>query len=91
MLRCPFCSAEEDERLEGVDEDGRSVILLIFNCPFFMKVPRERFGSDEQLQDYLFGWRKREGDEWLESVGPVLKLRELRNIERSKTRYRELS
>jgi len=91
MLRCPFCNAEEDERLEGVDEDGRNVILLMFNCPFFLKVPRESFGTDAQVQDYLNGWRKEEGELWLESVGPVLKRRELKNIERSKAQYRELT
>ena len=91
MLFCPFCNAEEDVRLEGVDEEGRNVILLMFNCPFFTKIARDIFRSDEQIQDYLKGWRMREGDSWLESVGPMLKRRELKNIERSKAPYRQLS
>ncbi len=66
----------------------------MFNCPFFFRLPQNYLGPDEKVQSYLDGWRKREGDEWLDSVGPVLKRRELRNIERSKlskAQVRELS
>ena len=84
MLYCPFCRAEEDDRLNGVDEEGNNVVLLMFNCPFFLKLARDDIGSDEETQSFLDGWRKREGEGWLDSLGPVLKRRELRNIERSK-------
>jgi len=84
LLYCPFCRAEEDDRLNGVDEEGNNVVLLMFNCPFFLKLAQDAIGSDEAAQNFLDGWRKREGDAWLDSLGPVLKRRELRNIERSK-------
>jgi hypothetical protein len=83
MIHCPFCKAEEDERLMGTDRDGKTVVLLMFNCPFFFRVAPDIFDTDEKIQNYMNGWRKREGDAWLDSVGPILKRRELRNIERS--------
>ncbi len=85
MIYCPFCNAREDDRLSGIDEEGKPVVLMMFHCPFFIKVPEENYRSDEKIQAYLDSWRKREGEIWLDRVGPVLKRRELRNIERSKT------
>jgi len=85
MIYCPFCNAAEDERITGTDEDGKAVVLMIFDCPFFFKIPPETFDTDEKIQNYLNGWRKREGDSWLNSVGPTLKRRQLRNIERSRS------
>jgi len=84
MIFCPFCDAKEDDRLSGVDEEGKPVVLLMFHCPFFIKMSKENYGSDERIQAYLDNWRRREGETWLGNIGPVLKRRELRNIERSK-------
>jgi hypothetical protein len=91
VLQCPFCHAPEDERIEGVDELGNRVVLLMFDCPFHFKLPSDLQGSDESIQAYLDNWRRDNGDEWLESVGPVMKSRELGNIERSKSKPRSTS
>jgi len=82
-LRCPFCGAEEDERVEGVDESGNEVTLLMFHCPFFFKLSRDFAGEDNTIQDFLNHWRLENGNEWLESLGPVMKNRELKNMQKS--------
>ena len=81
-IRCPFCGAVEDERVPGVDENGQKVVLLMFDCPFFCKLPIELLASNDSIQNYLNDWRTREGDSWLDSIGPILKARELRNMEK---------
>jgi hypothetical protein len=81
-IRCPFCNASEDNRVEGVDENSKRIILLMFDCPFFFKLPQEVLASDQLVQNYLDEWRTREGELWLESIGPILKARELKNMNR---------
>jgi hypothetical protein len=81
-LRCPFCNSDEDERVNAVDHDGKRVVLIMFDCPFFYKFPEEQVGTDETLQAWLNEWRIKEGDRWLESLGPVIREREQRGIER---------
>lgn len=82
-LRCPFCDAPEDGRIEGTDEKGTIVILLMFDCPFYLRVGLDVINRDEnRIQEFLSEWRKQYGDEWLENVGPVMKDRELRNMQR---------
>ncbi len=83
-LRCPFCEAPEEERVKGIDEVGNSVVLLMFDCPFYFRMPENLMGSDDSIQAFLDEWRLQSGDEWLESVGPVMKTRELRNVERTR-------
>jgi len=83
-LRCPFCNAPEDKRISGVDENGKKVILLLFDCPFFHRLTIQLLASDDSIQNYLNEWRTREGDSWLESIGPILQVRELRNIDKLK-------
>jgi hypothetical protein len=83
-IKCPFCNASEDERISGVDENGKKVMLLLFDCPFFYRLPIELLASDDSIQNYLNEWRTREGDSWLESIGPILKVRELKNIDKLK-------
>jgi hypothetical protein len=83
-LRCPFCNAAEDKRVEGVDESGNQVTLLMFDCPFFFRLPKNLLDTDEIVQAYLDRWRAENGNDWLDSLGPVMKSRELKNIERSK-------
>lgn len=84
-LYCPFCHAPEDERLEAIDERGNSILLVMFDCPFHFRFPLGEFRSDEAMQARLDSWRKEEGESWFESVGPVMKARELRNVERYKS------
>ena len=81
-LRCPFCNASEEGRIEGMDESGKAVTLVMFNCPFYFRFPKNLAGTDRGMQDYLAQWREREGDAWLESVGPVMKQREISNMEK---------
>ncbi|MDG6995748.1 MAG: hypothetical protein JRN52_07485 [Nitrososphaerota archaeon] len=81
-LHCPFCHAPEDERLDAVDEKGEGTLLVMFDCPFFFKFPTSARGTDESMQRLLDAWRSEDGESWLNSVGPVMKARELRNIER---------
>jgi hypothetical protein len=82
-LHCPFCKAPEDERIEGTDETGKRVLLVMFDCPFHFRFSLDLVGTDNSMQSYLNEWKLREGDAWLESVGPVMKNRELKNVERS--------
>jgi len=85
-LRCPFCAAPEAERVSGIDGSGSEVVLLMFDCPFFIRIPQEVGAkNDQKIQAYLDEWRAKNGDEWLESIGPFLKNRELRGMERSKS------
>jgi hypothetical protein len=84
-LSCPFCRAPEAGRVAGVDDSGATLVLLMFDCPFSLKVPQSLAGTNEAtLQTYLEEWRSRHGEAWLESVGPILKNRELRNMEQSR-------
>lgn len=56
----------------------------MFDCPFYFKMPQEvALGDESTVQSYLDNWRQENGEDWLESVGPVMKNRELRNMERS--------
>jgi hypothetical protein len=83
-LQCPFCDAPEDERIAGVDESGNSVVLLMFDCPFFYQLPQELASKTEnEIQSFLNDWREEYGEDWLENVGPIMKNRELKNIEKS--------
>lgn len=84
-LHCPFCDALEDARVNGEDDRGNKVILVMFGCPFFYRFPLDQTSGDEQMQIALLNWRKSQGDEWLESVGPAMKERELANMKRNKT------
>ncbi len=81
-LRCPFCNAEEDERINAVDREGRRLVLVMFDCPFFYKFPEDQVGKDESLQTRLNEWRKKEGDAWLETLGSIIREREMRGIRR---------
>jgi hypothetical protein len=82
-LHCPFCHAPEDSRVDGSDDSGNHVVLLMFNCPFYFRMPAEVMdGDDSAIQCYLDDWKSREGDAWLDSIGPVMKNRELENIVR---------
>ncbi|MDG6999430.1 MAG: hypothetical protein JRN15_09985 [Nitrososphaerota archaeon] len=81
-LHCPFCHAPEAARLDAVDEKGNSVLLVMFDCPFFFRFPVDAKGADESMQRLLDAWRIEEGDAWLNNVGPVMKAREMHNIER---------
>ena len=38
--------------------------------------------SDESMQVWLNDWRAKEGDVWLESLGPIIREREMRGVER---------
>jgi hypothetical protein len=87
VLYCPFCNAPEDERVSGIDGTGGSVVLLMFDCPFSLKMPQNLMSEkDTGIQKYLDDWRLKNGDAWLESVGPILKNRELRNIQKNMKR-----
>jgi hypothetical protein len=81
-LHCPFCFAPEDERVEATNEDGDSVLLVMFDCPFYYQFSTGEIASDDKMQKLLDDWRTSNGEAWLESVGPIMKARELRNIER---------
>ncbi len=56
----------------------------MFDCPFFYKLPIGLATSDNLVQEYLNEWRIKEGDSWLDTIGPILKAREIRNMERLK-------
>jgi len=67
-----------------VDGSEDAVVLLMFDCPFSLKMPKDIMTEeDAEIQKYLEDWRRKNGDAWLESIGPVLKNRELRNIEKN--------
>ena len=81
-LFCPFCHAPEGERLEARDEEGKNIVLLMFDCPFHFRFFHDQLGKDEEMQSILNQWRKENGEAWLESVGPFMKRREIKNIQR---------
>ena len=81
-LHCPFCNAKEDSRVSAVDHLGKRLVLVMFDCPFSYKFPEEQVGSDESLQVWLNDWRVNEGETWLESLGPIIREREMRGIKR---------
>lgn len=81
-LHCPFCHAKEADRVFATTEDGNQVVLLMFDCPFFIRMDPSTLESEEVAQDYLDQWRIKEGDIWLEGLGPVLRQREQTNIAR---------
>ncbi len=83
-LRCPFCGATEDERVEGKDDSGRKVLLVMFDCPVYYRFYENEIGEDARMQEALDRWRRDEGDDWLQSLGQAMMNRELRNIERNK-------
>lgn len=85
-LYCPFCHALEDGRLDARDENGEDIVLLMFDCPFHFRFYRDQVGLDGEMQKILNDWREQNGDAWLDSVGPVMKKRELRNIEQYNSR-----
>ena len=87
-LHCPFCHAPEDARLDAIDEKGNSVLLVMFGCPFFFRFPADARGTDESMQSLLDNWRVTDGEAWLDNVGPIMKERELRNIERYRSASR---
>ncbi len=65
----------------GSTEQGRPSFFLMFDCPFSLKMPQNLMSEEDTgIQKYLDDWRLKNGDAWLESIGPILKNRELRNI-----------
>jgi hypothetical protein len=83
VLYCPFCNAQEDGRVDATDSEGNKILLVMFNCPFSYKFNEGEVGDDEKMQKSLEKWKIEHGEEWLESVGPIMKERELRNMERA--------
>ncbi len=88
-LRCPFCHASESDRVDAIDSVGQRILLVMFDCPFYYRFPIEMIISEEVMQQHLQEWRLNAGDKWLESVGPVMKAREMRNIERFRSEQME--
>lgn len=70
----------------ATEEDGTEVLLLMFDCPFFMKLKVSNLESDEKAQAFLNQWRTEDGEQWLQSVGPILCEREKKNIARYSSR-----
>jgi len=58
------------------------MVLLMFDCPFFFHLPIELLGKDNAIQAHLDEWRRTEGEDWLETLGPMMKNRELKNMQR---------
>lgn len=81
-LWCPFCHAPEEERVNAVDVDGNKVLLVMFDCPFHFTFALDKLASEDRMQEFLEDWKSREGESWLESVGPVMKAREMKNMSR---------
>lgn len=82
VLHCPFCHSSEVDRLSAIDEQQKPVVLLMFDCPFFIRMEPSLFESETGAQDFLDQWRLGEGEKWLEHIGPILRKREVRNIRR---------
>jgi hypothetical protein len=85
VLHCPFCNANEDGRLEALDEKGEDIVLVMFKCPFHFRFPRRLITSetgDADAQKLLQDWKLEEGESWLDSIGPVLRQKERRNMQR---------
>ncbi len=57
----------------------------MFDCPFHFRFYQDEAGGDKEMQQILDDWRNENGESWLESLGPIMKKRELRNIERFKS------
>ena len=55
----------------------------MFGCPFSFKMPQNLMGPDDSVQKHLNEWRINNGEAWLDTVGPVMQERELKNIENS--------
>ena len=81
-LHCPFCNSKEDERVNAIDREGRRLVLVMFDCPFSYRFPEDQAGTDESLQVRLNEWRKLDGDAWLGTLGPIIRDREMRGIQR---------
>ncbi len=81
-LSCPFCHAPEVERVNAVDIDGNKVLLVMFDCPFHFTFALDNLPSEDRMQEFLEDWKSREGESWLESVGPVMRAREMKNMSR---------
>jgi hypothetical protein len=81
-LYCPFCHVRETERVSAIDENEKQVVLVMFDCPFSMKLDVSEIESDVKAQQFLNEWREKEGDRWLDSIGPILREREEKNIAR---------
>jgi hypothetical protein len=81
-LYCPFCHASETERVLATDENQKQVLLVMFDCPFFMRMDVSQLESEEKAQRFLNDWKTREGESWLNSVGPILRERERKNMAR---------
>ncbi len=81
-IRCPFCGAPENARVDATDAEGEKILLVMFDCPFYYRFRSDQIGSGEAMQRHLEQWRLEAGDNWLESIGPVMKAREIRNMER---------
>ena len=85
-LFCPFCHAAEAERVQAIDENGKEIVLVMFDCPFFFRMEVSRLEPEENAQQFLNEWKNKEGDNWLSSIGPILRDREKKNIERYSSR-----
>ena len=81
-LRCPFCNAEENARVDAEDQEGNPLVLVMFDCPFSFRFARDEMGPEDRLQHMLYDWRKTQGDSWLRSLGPVIMEREIRGIKK---------
>jgi hypothetical protein len=81
-LYCPFCHAKETDRVLATDEDQNQVVLVMFDCPFFMRLNLSTLETEERAQQFLNDWKNNNGKKWLECIGPILREREMRNIAR---------
>jgi hypothetical protein len=81
-VHCPFCHAKETGRVPATDENQKQVVLVMFDCPFYMRMDSSLIETDEKAQQFLDNWRKTEGEKWLQNVGPILREREIKNMAR---------
>ena len=88
-LYCPFCHAEEENRLEAVDGQGNKILLVMFNCPFFHHFKVSEKSSDDLMQKLLNLCCASEGQNWLDKIGPVMKAREIKNMKRHRIALHE--
>ncbi len=59
----------------------------MFDCPFSLKITQKLIlENDDLLQKYLDDWQQKNGVAWLDSIGPILKNRELGNMDRKAKR-----
>lgn len=68
--------------MSAIDHEGNHLVLVMFDCPFSYRFSEDQKEEDSVLQKRLNDWRKREGETWLETLGPVIREREMRGIER---------